>query len=53
MDWDPKIGWANLIAVTLFVAGYFVRWAIEAHERRKQRRNFFVALFTEIGLNVT
>src|SRR4051795_2284644 len=52
MDGDSKFGWANLIALCLFVAGYFVKWCLDAWEQRRRRLNFYRAIATEIRLNV-
>ena len=50
MDWT--FGWANLIAIVIFVLGYFVRWGLDVAERRHTRKNFYKALAAEIRLNV-
>lgn len=51
MQWDQKFGWAGVISIAIFVAGYFVRWAIDWAAEERQKRKFFIALFTEIKLN--
>ena len=44
--------WAQVVALSTFVLGYFVKWAIDAHEKRNNRRRFYRALVTEIRLNL-
>lgn len=49
-DWTINVG--NLIAIETFLAAYLVRWISAGLEQRRARRKFFVALYTEIKLNV-
>ena len=51
MTWDPKIGWAAIISVAIFVAGYFLRWGLDELDARRKKRKFYIALFTEVKLN--
>lgn len=53
MTWDTKLGWAQIVAISIFVLGYFVKWGIDVWEKRRDRKRFYEALTTEIRLNVT
>ena len=52
IDWVPRLGWGPTVTLALFVCGYFIRWGLDAWEKRGQRRKYFISIFTEIKLNV-
>lgn len=51
LEFDNKINLGTVIPLVLFVAGYFVKWGLDAAAKYRLRRRFYIAIFTEIKLN--